>query len=147
METFKLDIKPFSVNQMYGAKKFRTVAYTNWIQELLSCLSTSDNLLKLKTLRESFDIKKHYYSVELLVFYPRNVFINKKGEISTKTQDCSNFEKSLIDVLFLPKYFETVENLNIDDKYIAELLSKKMASEDGSQYIEVSIEIKTLQDL
>lgn len=105
----------------------------------------------LKDLRESFDKEANYYSVCFTFYYPEKIFYKKKGGLSRRAFDLTNVEKTLLDVLMLPKYFDQsvpkgAKNLNIDDAYVADVLSYKRPSKDENHYIEVSFSIKSLDD-
>jgi hypothetical protein len=149
--TLHLPLKPFSINKMsYRDKRYKTVEAQDWSHTVLHHLSQEDNKQKLKELREFFEPKKHAYSIELGFFYPAEILHTKDGRISAKSHDLSNVEKPLIDLIFLPKYFDTpspygAENLNVDDKYLVDMKSSKRTSEDYKMI--VKIEIIELEDL
>jgi len=72
--------------------------------------------------------------------------------LSSKAFDVSNMKKPLIDLIFLPKYFNQkppygAKNLNIDDKYITDLSSKKRISPTDEPYIEAVLRVESLNDL
>lgn len=143
-ETFLLKGHSFSINGMYGPKKYKTSAARDWEMTVLHQLSGAENQIKFERLRSCFDINKHTFSVTIVVEYPEQKFLTKAGHISAHTQDVSNVEKPLIDLFFLPKYYALespygCKNLNCDDKYITRMLSIKRA---GSDYaIKVCIKI------
>ena len=107
-------------------------------------LALKENQKKLKALRDHFDPKQHVYKLELTFFYPKHVLYRKDGQISGRAHDLSNVEKPLVDLLFLPNFYDTYgcKNLNADDKYITHLVSKKC--EGKSFKIKISIQIKDL---
>jgi hypothetical protein len=151
MHTFYLPgIKPLSINSTYtnvGKGRAKTQAARDWTTEFFHTLSTQSNLDNLMQLREKFNPEEHYYSIKIEMQYPESIFWKKGAGISAKTVDLSNFEKSIIDCLFLPKFHVTpfpygCENLNIDDKYVAELRSSKVPGDQHS--VKVVIEIKSL---
>ena len=143
-----LKLKPFSINAMFCRdKRHKTIEAQEWSSSILVALALKENKKKLKELRQHFDYKKHVYKVDLTFFYPKHVLYTKEGPISARAHDLSNIEKPLIDLIFLPLYYDRpspygAKNLNIDDKYITHLISKKRAGK--SFKIKVSIQIKAL---
>jgi Holliday junction resolvase RusA-like endonuclease len=123
---FTLPIKAYSINKMYYAtRKVLTKEARAWQDNVVAQLGPYDlaskgPLIDGKPLR-----------VEIEVTYPMNIFYNTHGLISSKTMDCSNVEKSIIDVVF--------GQLGVNDKYIIELYSTKRA---GDNY-KISFRIET----
>jgi hypothetical protein len=110
-------------------------------------LALKENKKKLKELRQHFDPMKHVYKVDLTFFYPKHVLYRKDGGISARAHDLSNVEKPLIDLVFLPMFYDRpspygAKNLNIDDKYIIDLRSRKRVGKDFR--IRVTLNIKDL---
>lgn len=149
-------LKPLSVNSTYirtfnGVRK--SVDATEWFRTLCFTLSRPEHQAKLAELRQHFDPKLHTFKVCLTTVYPASELLTKVGVISSKTQDLSNTEKSIIDVFFLPKFNaqpvpEGVPNLNADDKNITHLESRKTKAPDGvSRGLIVEIEITLLSEL
>ena len=144
-----LKLKPFSINSMFYANKQhgKTVEAKEWSYSILVALALKENKKKLKELRQYFDPLKHVYKVDLTFFYPKHILYTKEGRVSGRAHDLSNIEKPLIDLVFLPRYYDLpspygAKNLNIDDRYITHLVSKKIAGK--SSKIKVSIKIKDL---
>jgi hypothetical protein len=135
----------------YGTSK--TQDAREWQAQVFHRLSSDENQLKLKELRDNFDSKEHTYCVWICAVYPKSELLTKQGLISSKTQDCSNFEKALIDCFFLPKHHTQESplgcpNLNIDDKFVTQLISSKgMAKDELSRAIIVDVEIKPMSEL
>lgn len=144
-ETFHLTGKPFSVNAMfYKDGRTKTQDWREWSARVFHQLSTESNLKKLSNLRNAFDASLHHVHVSLTVYYPREDFYNRNGEVSAKTMDVTNFEKPLVDLFCDKRYFETpypygCQNLNINDKYITQLLSRKVSGTE--QRFEISFEL------
>lgn len=146
------DIKPMSVNAMYfrsfnGVSK--TAKASDWTYEVFFALSSAENLLAMQDLRNHFDPNKHVLSFSITAAYSKEDLYTKKGQISARTQDCTNFEKSIVDCICLPKYYDQVapqgcQNLNIDDRYITEVHSFKALSTSGRSALIVDIEIRDL---
>lgn len=143
-----LKLKPFSINAMYCRdKRHKTIACQEWSSSVLVALALKENKKKLKELRQYFDPLKHVYKIDLTFFYPKHVLYTKEGRVSGRAHDLSNVEKPLIDLVFLPLYYDRpspygAKNLNIDDKYITHLVSKKRVGKCFK--IKVSIQIKDL---
>lgn len=140
-------IEPLSINSTYvrghnGVVK--STAARNWTQTVLHALSKHTD--KFKQLREAADLKEMGYRFTITTVYDKSVFFTKKGEMSSRTQDLSNTEKSIIDVFCLPKFAVEeppygVSNLMCDDKHVVELVSRKMWGEQG---VHVVVEIVPL---
>jgi len=145
-----LKLKPFSINAMYGRdKRHKTTAFQEWACSILVALALKENKKKLKELRQYFDPLKHVYKIDLTFFYPDHILYTKEGRVSGRAHDLSNIEKPLVDLIFLPRYYDLpspygAKNLNIDDKYITHLVSKKQAGK--SSKIKVSIQVKLLKN-
>ena len=144
-ETFLLSGRSFSVNAMtYATKKFKTTECREWEASVLHQLNSTENIAKLQNLRNFFDPKRHSYAVSITVVYPTSHFYTKQNLISAHTHDVSNVEKPLIDLFFLPKYYNQRDpygapNLNVDDKYVTRLFSCKKVGDDYG--VKVSIKI------
>lgn len=116
---FTLPIKAYSINSyMYATRKVITKEARVW----------SDNvkkLLKEQKCLEEFKDKFNYepISIYISIHYPKHVFYNKEGTISSKTIDVSNTEKILIDLIFK-------DTMELNDKYIVYMESSKHAGED-----------------
>lgn len=147
--SFFLDnLRPFSINATYYGNGFvKTSAAREWAMEVFHRLAGQEQ--KFKELREFFDPKKHAYHVTMIANYPKAQFYTKQGLLSSKTFDLTNCEKGLIDLFWLPKHALSAsplgcQNLQMDDKYITQLISRKRATEDSEPSIEVEIEIVEL---
>jgi hypothetical protein len=146
-----VNLKPFSINAAYAnggnGGRFKTQAFNEWQSEVFFQLSQAPNSVALKELREYFDSKKHKYEVQLIASYPKKEFYTKDGSISAKTQDTTNWEKSIVDCLFLKKYHDIPQpygckNLNVDDKFLTKCISEKVPSDSYS--ISIILYIKNL---
>ena len=143
------NLKPLSVNSSY-ARTQRGVAMSDqaskWRAEAFYQMEQEENARALRLLRTHFDPKKHSFRVELTALYPRADFVTKAGTLSARMMDISNFEKALIDVLFLEKFHGKscpvgADNICTDDKYILECVSRKRVSEDNTYALIVDVEI------
>ena len=143
-----LKLKPFSINAMFCRdKRHKTIEAQEWSCSVLVALALKENKKKLKELRQYFDPLKHVYKVDLTFFYPKHVLYRKDGGISARAHDLSNVEKPLIDLVFLPMFYDRpspygAKNLNIDDKYITDLRSRKRVGKDFR--IRITLNIKEL---
>lgn len=142
---FTLPVPPFSINRMYYRdQRIKTREAREWTQQVFRYIHLTDIEERFDALREEQKRTGACYGVRLVANYPRYTFYNKQGKLSSRTMDVSNFEKPLIDLLFLPKYFnmpspEGCRNLNSDDKLITALISQKRAVEAEEPSISVSI--------
>lgn len=141
-----LDLHVISINNMYYANKAHGYKpdVKDWLQQACHLLSQPSNKQALSDLRNHFDADKHCYVVYIDRTTPD--FYNKKGLMSSRAIDISNTEKFLIDLLFTPAFYGTgnmlCENLNIDDKFITTLISRK---KPGKAYnLKVTIKIRPL---
>jgi hypothetical protein len=127
-------LRTFSVNASYvnaGRGRAKSSGLTEWCGQFFNLLASTENQEKVADLRANFDAQKHVYHIEILVSTPD--LYTAKGEVSTRTHDCSNFEKGILDCLMLPKYNDEpvpygCANLNLDDKFVTRLVSEKVPS-------------------
>lgn len=143
------NLKPLSINNTYYNFNLTSKA-RKWMDELFFQLNEQPNLDAMAELREVFEPEKHCFHIELTAYYPRDVFFTKKGTVSAKTHDITNWEKALVDCIFLKKHFEQpfprgCKNLNTDDKYIVEMRSKKAPHSEGQYEITVGIELVEIE--
>lgn len=139
-----------SINSLYYANRGhgKTIKAQDWSHNIFHMLNNSDDLQKFTDLREFFKPNEHYYKVEFI--FSNNKILTKSGQLSSGAADLSNIEKPIIDLMFLPKYFDVsspygLKNLNIDDKYIGELSSRKKPGTD--QKIDIVISIYSLSSM
>lgn len=129
----ELPFKPFSVNRMNSRDmRFKSAEFRDWHLKVSTYILHSDEYKSLLELAQSHkDSKetKNFY-VEITVNYPAYMFWNKQKQISSKTVDCSNFSKPLIDILF-------GDIMDVNDKYIVGLKEQKRAG--SSQTLEITI--------
>lgn len=143
----ELAIKPFSINAYhYADKRHKTKEAKDWEMQVFHLLNIKSNQNKLEELRNFFKPELHLYFVKIICFYPNNEFYTKSNIISQRTIDITNFEKPIIDLLFLPKHFDNpypygCKNLNIDDKYLWKISSQKMPHNNQEYIIKIYIKI------
>lgn len=125
---FTLPIKAYSINNyMYASRRVITKEARLWSDAVKEQLKALPCLVEFKKAYDYTPI-----SIYISIYYPKQVFYNKEGLISSKTMDVSNTEKILIDLIFK-------ETLDINDKYITFMESSKHA---GEAYM-VSFRIET----
>lgn len=150
--TIELAVKPFSINAMYYShRQIKTQEARKWSYEVFSQLDSPKNLKIMSQIRESFNKKEHFFHIDLTAFYPKKRLLTKAGEISAKSIDLTNWEKPIVDLLFLPKHQINsapfgVQNIGVDDKYICSMSSQKVAW-NGDFKIQFVIKLKNIQDL
>jgi hypothetical protein len=128
----------------YSDARTKTTEYHEWASNIMHQLSYKANKLALAELREKFDPKKHDFVVHMSAIYPPNIFTTKEGILSSRTIDCSNWEKPLIDLFFDKQYFDRpspygCENLNINDKHIIRLMSLKKPGTANQLVVSIKI--------
>lgn len=136
----------------HKTRSYKTGEAVEWSYNIFHILNSEENQAKLQNLRDAFNPSKHYIIYTQLACYPEEDFFTKKGHISARTHDVSNTEKPLIDLITLKKYFNLeppagCKNLNTDDKFICDLISKKRPSKDGLHKIIISIELGDITSL
>jgi len=153
IKKFVLNVKPFSINQVhYRDGKRKTVECREWECTIFNALSAPAILKDMAELKTAFDPVKHAFAVKLTCYYPKEMFITQNGNISAKTMDITNWEKPLIDLIFLDKYDVAapplgIKNIQVDDKYIASMQSRKRSHEGAGTRIEVVVRIISLLGL
>lgn len=143
------DLAPFSVNSTYRRSQFggvaKTSAATDWCYEFFYKLNWEPNQAALKHIRDNFDEKLHGLHIDITILVPKEELFNKKGKLSSRTLDLTNVEKIMVDCLCLPKFHELAlpegaPNLNVDDKSVLEVRSRKViAAKRRGLIIEVQI--------
>ncbi len=122
---FTLPIPAFSVNRAYARdRRFKTSAYNDWATKAMYYLKSVDGLEQIKAAFDATKGKGSFF-IQIVAYYPGYVFFNKQGQISSKTVDCSNMSKNIIDLLF-------GDCLDINDKHITKLAEEKRAGSDYS---------------
>lgn len=143
------DIKPVSINSAYAnvhRGRIKTQKASDYCSHIFFALDRPENQKKLEQLRNAFKMSNNFLSIKLKCLYPEQEFYNKRGEVSARTIDTSNWEKILIDCLCLPKFYDQsvpygCKNLNIDDKVITDLVSQKRPWSEPHFRIEIEIEV------
>ena len=154
MSKLELSIKapPFSINSAYYLKSFnnkkatkiRTQACRDWGDSILIQLQKYKD--KLIEMNKNFDEKCHAIKISLDFYIPEKKLYTKSGNVSALSSDITNIEKLLVDLIFDARFHGRalggglVTNLNINDKFIVEMRSRKMPCND-EYLINISIEI------
>lgn len=136
-----LPLRAYSINDFYNrdARFGVKAAAKEWQYQVNWILQNYAQ--QFSELRARYDKSKHAFAVRITVGYSH--FYTKAGEIYHLNHDLSNIEKPLQDLIFCPKNFGTAPykapNLNIDDKTVVSLTSRKVPSE--TDFIKVSIRL------
>jgi hypothetical protein len=126
--------KAFSVNRMSCRDaRFKTKEFKDWYTITREMIINNPNYGELLCLAEDLlDNHKLIISFRMNVAYPENIFTAGNGVISSKTMDCSNVEKPLVDLVI-------GDIMGINDKRIVLLTSEKCPALDYS--IEIVVEV------
>lgn len=128
---FVLPFKVFSINKMSTRDaRFKTAEYKTWATAILATLQEMQEYKSLMEMAADFKAKGGEFKVSFCATYPWHIFYNKDGAISSKTIDCTNFGKPLLDLIF-------GHTMDVNDKYVTECTEVKKV---GATYsIEISI--------
>ena len=136
-QILKFQSKTLSINSTYyGERRHgKTPEAKQWTTHMLMSIGRYKE--EFAALRTHFNPKKHVYRMTIKVFIPESTMYTKDGKMTSLVHDLSNIEKSIVDVIFLPKFFseqalfaEKAPNLNTDDRYLQYLSSEKVPTED-----------------
>lgn len=123
------DIEPFSINKAYYKGSFsRTRELREWATRVISQLGSPVNQVVINHWKKKY--KGKHLSVYLKHYIPKSKFYNKDGTISIRSNDLTNIEKLIVDLIFGVKH--SLYGLDIDDKNIVQLLSEKIPSKTYS---------------
>lgn len=128
----------------YRDRRHKTADYRDWELAAIEALNRKEVQAELAKIRSNFDENKHSLFIKFNFQFPATTLLNKQGLISSRAEDLSNIEKTLLDVLCLPKFFvqsppHGYPNLNIDDKHVLRLVSSKTISPTNKYQTKVSI--------
>jgi Holliday junction resolvase RusA-like endonuclease len=118
-----------------------------WQHKAFHYLSSKEHQKSFAELREAFNDSIHGLKIGIVMFIPKSELYTKDGKLSAKVHDLSNIEKSIVDVMLLKKYGAQespygVQNMLTDDKYLVQLSSRKVASNDWGLRISITIVAK-----
>jgi len=142
-----LPLKAFSINSMtYATKKIKTPEAREWTSKVCYALKNPEIQKQFSDIRNEFDPSIHAFEVNLLFIYPKSTLYTLENSVSAKSMDLSNVEKPIIDILFLPSFHNAVgslgvKNMNVDDRFILNMTSRKRASCTDKYEIHVHIKI------
>lgn len=140
----KIAASPFSINKAYYKRSnTRTQECRVWGDNVLHQLAPYEkNLIKLnKIVRQK--LNKVNIKVEIIFLMPSFKLLTKSGKVSRLSNDLSNVEKLLIDLVFDKRFNDRgTPNLNLDDCLVCDLYSKKRISPDNNYYILIHISIQ-----
>lgn len=144
MLVLELKAPPFSVNKSHYRNGNRTMACRLWGDDILDQLKKYKE--EIKEFRSSIapsDINRLAFALSITFFIPIDIYFTKTGKISRASNDLTNVEKMLVDLIFDNRFFVRGHfNLNIDDCLIDELHSFKKPSPTGEYSILVEISKK-----
>jgi hypothetical protein len=141
----------FSINSAYYLKSFkgkspskiRTRECRDWGDDILIQIQKMKQ--EFEEFKESFDDKIHAVEIDLTFYIPGSKFYTKAGHISIASLDLTNVEKLLVDLIFDSRFHgrellgHSIVNLNLDDKLIVSMTSKKRPSKKSYKIkIEIS---------
>lgn len=136
--------KPFSINKLYYNNKGhgKTQAALEWSYNVLGQIHNyGDELAVLNSAQKATNCG---ISVAMTFHIPK--LRAKNGQVSKLSADLSNVEKALLDLLMLSKYYGdnvpyTARNLNLDDCWVTNLHSRKVAGEEYKIEISIGLDI------
>lgn len=137
---------PFSINSAYynkGGGKVRTKECRAWGDDVLQQLQLyKQQILEFKNI---YDAEKHGLSLDLTFNIPKRYYYTVEGRVSSRSADLTNVEKLIQDLLFDSRFNgravngKKIYNLDINDKCVLQLSSKKLPSDRFR--IEVSVSL------
>ena len=155
----KLKSKPISTNSAYYKRnKSLNEASRNWRATFFLELQSEYNQNEIKKLKKHFNSKLHMLRVCFTWFQPIDLILTKSGELSLRSMDVDNCLKIPTDCVFDKKYndkwlairkgaeaklykeLKSLNNIDINDKFIFDTRSIKCPSTDGLFHCLVEIE-------
>lgn len=129
---------PFSINKAYYKNRQRTKECREWGDNILKQLKSFEN--DILGFTENFNELKDSIHISLCFYIPENIFYTKSGKISRRSNDLTNIEKLLVDLIFDSRFYDRgFINLNIDDCLISKLSSEKKPTKKD-YYIDIIIQ-------
>lgn len=127
--SFDLRTTAYSVNSYYYAnRRFKTAEAKAYEAKILEMLEEHKPLLDMA---EVWKANGGVFRIGIMNMYPHHLFYNRHGQISSKTFDCDNIIKPLIDLIF--------GFMGINDKNVIRVLSEKCAG--PLQQIKIELEL------
>jgi hypothetical protein len=159
----KLKTKPISTNSAYYKRNRSFNENTRkWRANFFKELQKSSNINSLEKFKKAFDPQKHMISVSFTWFQPFETLMTQSGQLSLRSMDVDNCLKIPTDCLFDSKYctewvsktkgreaelykdFSTLQNLDINDKFIFDTRSIKLPSNDGNFHCLIELSLAEL---
>ena len=160
MYTLKLKSKPISTNSAYYKRNRAFNENTRkWRASFFKELMRDSNQQVIENIKKAFNPEKHALKVELIWHQPRDILFTNSGTLSLRSMDVDNCLKIPIDCLFDQKYndtwlkkrsgkevslykeFKSINNICLNDKFIFNVSSIKLPSQDSDFHLAVNIEI------
>ena len=147
-------LKPISLNRLHYRNRKLTQEAREYRGSFLSQLQGYSE--ELKALSKGFEPTKHSLALSITFKMPQSEFYTNKGYISARSQDLDNLLKLNIDCLCNAEYndpkwlakkqrtvrekkfykhLNTIQNLDIDDKFIVSLMAIKEPHEGPHQLV------------
>lgn len=151
--SFVIKSKPFSVNKAYYKNRQLTQEARMWRSDFLLQLQQPEVLQQIQLLKKAWRSTEHALHVSYDFFYPYNLLLTKKGEVSKRSMDLTNIEKLVQDNLFESRYNGReidgviIENFDIDDKFIVCLRSRKLGHAQPHHEILITVQLVSLKSL
>jgi hypothetical protein len=148
------DLELFSVNSTYRHSKFgvsKTSGANEWCSKFFYKLAWAPNQAELDKIRNVFNEKLHGLEINIIAVLPKEDLFTKKGTLSSRSLDVTNYEKIICDCLCLPKFNDEplpkgAPNLNIDDKSVVKVQSQKAVA-NGKRGLIVEVSLVPLDSL
>lgn len=138
MLSIKLKSPPFSINKATYRNGNRTVRCRNWGDSILKQLKQYEKEMDAFHDLIQEDVDNVGLDVSITFFMP-NLY-TKTGKVSRLSNDLSNVEKMLIDLIFDSRFKDRGwSNLNTDDCLITALHSYKVYSSSYLISVDISI--------
>ena len=154
-------LRPISLNRLHYRNRKLTQEARVYRGKFLQQLQAYSN--ELKALSKAFVPTDHMISLSLHFYMPQSEFYTHKGYISARSQDLDNLLKLIIDCLCNAEYntpkwltkkkrtikekylyedLHLIQNLDIDDKFITSLNTKKLPHDLTYHEVLIVVEIK-----
>lgn len=143
---FYIPLKTISINNTYYGDKRHgmTADARDWQCKMFHYLSSKEYQQYFAELRENFRESEHGLKIGITLIAPHSELYTKEGKLSSRVHDVTNYEKSIIDVFCLKKYGDKpspygVQNLLTDDRYVKQVISRKIAGDSWGIRVSVTI--------
>lgn len=155
-------LRPISLNRLHYRNRKLTQEARIYRAKFLSQIQA--HYTELKALSKKFEPTEHSLALSFCFKIPQSEFYTNKGYISARSQDLDNLLKLNIDCLCNAEYndpkwltkkkrtikekalysdIESIQNLDIDDKFVTRLITEKIPTESHHELI-IVVEIQKL---